>query len=112
MKMLKLSLAAGVAAASLAFTGAAQAQEGSDAFSLAFNIGAATEYVFRGFSQTDEDPQVFGGIDATIGTIGYAGVWVSNVDFLDSTDLEIDLYAGIKPKVGAVTFDLGVIYYG
>ena len=109
MKALKLSLAAGAAAASLGFAGAAQAQD--DDFSLAFNLGAATEYVFRGFSQTDEDPQVFGGIDATYG-IGYAGVWVSNVDFLDSTDAEFDLYAGIKPTAGPVTFDLGVIYYG
>lgn len=80
--------------------------------SVAFNIGAATEYVFRGVSQTDEDPQVFGGVDATLGSIGYAGVWASNVDFGDSTDFEFDLYAGVRPTVGAVTFDLGVIYYG
>ena len=111
MKTLRLSLAAGVAAASLTFAGAAQAQD-DEAFDLSFNVGAATEYVFRGFSQTDEDPQVFGGIDATIGSIGYAGVWVSNVDFLDSTDIEFDLYAGIKPTLGAVTLDVGVIYYG
>lgn len=108
MRTLKLAMAA--AAASLCFAGAAQAQEDSGP-SFSFNIGAATEYVFRGFSQTDEDPQVFGGIDATYG-IGYAGVWVSNVDFLDSTDAEFDLYAGIKPTAGPVTFDLGVIYYG
>jgi uncharacterized protein (TIGR02001 family) len=108
MRTLKLALAA--AAASLCFAGAAQAQEDAGP-SFSFNLGAATEYVFRGFSQTDEDPQVFGGIDATYG-IGYAGVWVSNVDFLDSTDAEFDLYAGIKPTAGPVTFDLGVIYYG
>jgi uncharacterized protein (TIGR02001 family) len=108
MRTLKLALAA--TAASLCFAGAAQAQEDAGP-SFSFNLGAATEYVFRGFSQTDEDPQVFGGIDATYG-IGYAGVWVSNVDFLDSTDAEFDLYAGIKPTAGPVTFDLGVIYYG
>ena len=111
MNALKLSLAAGVAAASLGLAGAAQAQD-DEQFSLAFNLGAATEYVFRGFSQTDEDPQVFGGVDATIGSIGYAGVWVSNVDFLDSTDFEFDIYGGIKPTLGAVTFDIGGIYYG
>jgi uncharacterized protein (TIGR02001 family) len=108
MRTLKLALAA--AAASLCFAGAAQAQEDAGP-SFSFNLGAATEYVFRGFSQTDEDPQVFGGIDATYG-IAYAGVWVSNVDFLDSTDAEFDLYAGIKPTAGPITFDLGVIYYG
>jgi uncharacterized protein (TIGR02001 family) len=54
---------------------------------------------------------VFGGVDASLG-IAYAGVWVSNVDFFDSTDAEFDIYAGVKPAVGAVTFDFGVVYYG
>ena len=51
------------------------------------------------------------GNTATMG-IGYAGVWVSNVDFSNGTDAEYDIYAGIKPTAGPVTFDLGVIYYG
>ena len=108
MRTLKLALAATVAA--LAFAGAAQAQEDSGP-SFSFNLGAATDYVFRGFSQTDEDPQVFGGVDASYGMF-YAGVWASNVDFLDSTDAEFDIYAGFKPTAGAVTFDFAAIYYG
>lgn len=108
MKTLKLALAAAVG--SLALAGAAQAQDDTGP-SFSFNVGAATDYVFRGFSQTDEDPQVFGGVDASMG-IAYAGLWVSNVDFLDSTDAEFDIYAGVKPTLGAVTLDLGVIYYG
>ena len=109
MTTLKIALAC--AACTLALAGAAHAEDAAP-FKLAFNIGANTDYVFRGISQTDEDPSVFGGVDATIGSIGYAGVWLSNVDFGNSTDVEFDLYAGIKPVVGAVTFDLGVIYYG
>jgi len=109
MNKLKVSLLA--AAGSLAISGVAHAQDESPV-SLSFNVGAATEYVFRGVSQTDEDPQVFGGVDATLGSIGYAGAWASNVDFGDSTDFEFDLYAGVRPTVGAVTFDVGVIYYG
>lgn len=109
MKALKLALAA--TAASLALGSAAHAQEASG-LDLSFNVGAATEYVFRGVSQTDEDPQIFGGVDATIGSIGYAGVWASNVDFGDGTDFEFDLYAGVKPALGAATLDLAVIYYG
>ena len=108
MRTLKLALAAAVG--SFALAGAAHAED--EAFKLAFNVGANTDYVFRGISQTDEDPSVFGGIDATIGSIGYAGVWVSNVDFGNGTDAEFDLYAGIKPVVGPVTFDIGVLYYG
>src|SRR5512138_110851 len=106
MRTLKLALVAAVG--SLALAGAAHAADDTGP-SFAFNIGANTDYVFRGFSQTDEDPSVFGGIDATIG-LGYAGVWVSNVDFGNGTDAEFDLYAGVKPTMGPVSFDLGVIY--
>jgi uncharacterized protein (TIGR02001 family) len=89
--------------------GPALAQD--DGPSIEFNVGAATDYVFRGVSNTDENPQVFGGADVTAGLF-YAGVWVSNVDYNDSTDAEIDIYAGFAPTVGAVSLDLGVLYYG
>src|SRR3982751_704951 len=102
MKILKLSLLA--AAATLAIGGVAHAED-APPFKLAFNIGANTDYVFRGISQTDEDPSVFGGVDATFAGIGYAGVWVSNVDFGNGTDAEFDLYAGVKPTAGPVSFD-------
>lgn len=107
MKALKFALLG--AAASLAFGGAAFAQDASDV-DLSFNIGVASDYVFRGVSQTDEDPQIFGGADLTAG-IFYAGVWASNVDFGDSTDAEVDLYVGVTPTLGPVSLDLGAIYY-
>lgn len=110
MRTLKLALLA--AAGALTMGTAAHAEDDAGPVKLSFNVGAATDYVFRGVSQTDEGAQVFGGVDATIGSIGYAGVWVSNVDFLDSTDAEIDVYGGIKPVVGAVTLDIGFIHYG
>lgn len=108
MKLFRIALAA--AAGSLALAGAAQAED-APKVALAFNIGANNDYVFRGVSQTNEDVSVFGGVDATFG-IGYAGIWASNVDFGNGTDGEIDLYAGVKPTAGPVSFDLGVIYYG
>lgn len=101
----RLLAAAGALALS---AGLAQAQ---DAPKLSYNVGVASDYVFRGVSQTDENPQVFGGVDLTAGKF-YAGTWASNVDFGDDTDAEIDLYAGFKPTLGPATLDLGVIYYG
>jgi uncharacterized protein (TIGR02001 family) len=88
------------------------------------NIALATEYVFRGFSQTAQGPAVQGGYDLTCG-IFYAGVWASNLDFagdvpgasFDVTgapydaSIEMDWYIGIKPVTGRITWDLGVIYY-
>ncbi len=106
MKALKIALAA--AAATVALGGVASAEE----LKLAYNLGITSDYVFRGVSQTQQDPAYQGGIDASYG-IGYAGVWASNVDFGTSDpNAEIDLYAGVKPVVGDTNLDLGVIYYG
>lgn len=107
MKVLKLALCAAVA--SVAMSGAAAAQDAP--FDVSFNAGVATDYVFRGFTQTMEDPQVFGGADVTSGMF-YGGVWASNVDFGDETDAEVDLYAGVTPTLGPVSANFGVIYYG
>lgn len=103
MKALRLALCA--ATASFAMAGAASAQD------VAFNLGVTSDYVFRGYSQTDEGPAIQGGVDVSQGVI-YGGLWASNVDFLDSTDAEIDAYVGVKPTAGAVTFDFAAIYYG
>ena len=44
------------------------------------NVGLTTDYIFRGYSQTDEGPAIQGGMDVTW-NIFYAGVWGSNLDF-------------------------------
>ncbi|MBS0489079.1 MAG: porin [Proteobacteria bacterium] len=110
MKTLTTTLLA--AAATAAMSGAAFAQDESP-LDLSFNVGAATDYVWRGVSQTDESPQIYGGVDATVGMV-YAGTWLSNVDFGtgNDTDFELDLYAGIRPQLGPVALDLGIQYYG
>lgn len=79
---------------------------------LTFNLGAATDYVFRGASQTGGRPQAFGGADVALGKLGYAGAWVSNVRLTGRSGLEYDLYAGARPSVGPVALDLGVVRYG
>lgn len=84
---------------------------------LSANVGLTSDYVFRGVSQTAEHPAIQGGMDATYG-IFYAGFWGSNLDFgtnaagtKDKADLELDIYAGITPKLGPIDLDLGVIGY-
>lgn len=80
------------------------------------NVALATEYVFRGVSQTKEGPAIQGGYDLTCG-IFYAGVWASNLDWGGDAagnslaNIEMDWYLGIKPVTGRITWDLGVIYY-
>lgn len=83
---------------------------------FSWNIGVTSDYIFRGISQNRRDPAAQGGFDVTYG-IAYAGVWASDVNFGRNTDgtavanVEVDVYAGIKPVLGPVTFDLGVITY-
>jgi uncharacterized protein (TIGR02001 family) len=93
----------------------AKADEGRK-LAFSWNIGGTTDYVFRGVSQNAADPAFQAGIDVTYG-IAYVGIWGSMIDFGTYADgqkvasTEIDWYAGIKPVLGPVTFDLGVIYY-
>jgi uncharacterized protein (TIGR02001 family) len=75
------------------------------------NIGAASSYQFRGVNQNaKEDVQIFAGADVAYGDF-YVGTWASNVDFGSKANLEIDAYAGFKPKLGPVQLDLGVLAY-
>jgi len=85
-------------------------------FTYSFNIGATSDYVFRGVSQTSNDPALQGGADIAWGIV-YAGVWASRVDFDDAppANAEVDWYGGIRPTwkspFGDMNLDFGVIYY-
>ena len=75
------------------------------------NVALATDYTFRGVSQTDESPAVQGGLDLTYGSF-YAGTWASNINFgTGGANLELDVYGGYKTAVGPVNLDFGVIGY-
>jgi len=105
---MKLAFAsAAVAAALLATAGAAQAQTPD----VAWNVAVTSDYVFRGFSQTDEEPALQGGVDLTFDSGFYAGAWASNVDFGDDTDAEVDLYGGFRTEAGGFALDFGAIAY-
>jgi uncharacterized protein (TIGR02001 family) len=101
--------AAAIMAAQVGLTAKASADE--PVFSG--NVALATDYAFRGISQTDGAPAVQGGFDYSYGTF-YAGAWASSVDFTEffvQGGLELDLYAGFKVPLDAVTLDMGVIGY-
>lgn len=77
------------------------------------NVGFTTDYVFRGFSQTDEAAAIQGGFDYEHDNGFYAGVWGSNVDFNNTLDgsLELDVYGGFSDNIDAFSYDVGAIYY-
>lgn len=79
--------------------------------SFSGNVTLATDYIFRGISQTD-GPAIQGGFDVEFSNGLYAGIWASNLDFGDDADIEVDYYAGyagaFNEKFG---YDIGLIYY-
>ncbi len=79
--------------------------------SLSANIGVASNYVWRGLTQTDGGAAVSGGVDYAHGSGFYAGTWVSNVDFGDGTNYEWDLYAGFGGEAGDIIYDINTVYY-
>ncbi|MCD4668459.1 MAG: TorF family putative porin [Sulfurimonas sp.] len=108
MKSIKLSL---VAALVVTGTTTLSADFLSEVETSA-NVALTSNYVWRGFTQTDDNPAIQGGFD--IGYKGlYAGVWGSNVDFGDDydTSVEIDLYLGYANEISGLTYDVNYCQY-
>lgn len=72
----------------------------------------ASDYVFRGVSQTDNSPAVQLGIDYENKSGFYAGAWASNVDFGDDANAEIDFLAGFSGNFNqSSAYDISYVYY-
>ncbi|GIU08273.1 hypothetical protein TUM4261_14720 [Shewanella sp. c952] len=76
------------------------------------NIGATSNYLWRGITQTDDAVAVQGGIDYSHDAGFYAGTWASNVDFGNETSYEVDFYAGFAGSIGdEFGYDISYLYY-
>jgi len=77
------------------------------------NATLASDYRFRGISQTDKDPAFQGGFDVVHSSGFYAGNWNSNIDalFFSGANLEMDVYGGYKMSLGNINLDFGLLYY-
>lgn len=77
------------------------------AYEMTVNATLASDYIFRGVSQTLEDPAVQAGFDVAHTSGIFAGVWSSNVDFQDrgpsddQADQEVDLYVGYGTELNS-----------
>lgn len=101
--MKKTLLAGVVACAALGASGA----------EISGNVTIASDYSFRGWSQTTRDPAIQGGFDIAGESGLYAGTWMSNVKFGDDASTELDLFVGYGGEFGdsGVSFDVSIIQF-
>jgi len=98
MKKTTLALAMG-----LMISGAANA-------AVEANIGATSNYVWRGFTQTNDDAAISGGVDYSDESGVYVGAWASDVKWVDG--YEFDVYGGYSSETAdGIGYDLGFIHY-
>lgn len=75
--------------------------------------GAAltSNYIWRGFSQTQDDAALSGSVDYSDESGLYAGIWASKVDFADA-DVEVDVYVGMSGDINDdFSWDVGLLSY-
>lgn len=114
--LLAAAVTSAVAAPSIAL---AQAPAPSSPHTLTGNMTIASDYRFRGLSQTFGEgfkfgPAIQGGIDYSHASGFYAGNWNSNVSgntFPNGAGIEMDFYGGYKATFGDFGLDVGTIYY-
>jgi uncharacterized protein (TIGR02001 family) len=113
MKLKKISTLC-IAASTLFAASSAMAWESADgAHSTSASVALSSDYVWRGYSQTDEDWAISGSFDYGHSSGLYVGTWASNVDFGDDTSAEIDIYAGFANEIGdtGIGYDVGILRY-
>ncbi|MGE5154474.1 MAG: TorF family putative porin [Bdellovibrio bacteriovorus] len=85
-RILQSSTAASLGTLMLLLAGPASAE---DPWSISANIGAVSNYMWRGVTQTQDGPAIQGGLDVKHQSGFYAGTWISNVDFNDEGGSQI-----------------------
>lgn len=83
----------------------------ASAVEISGNVTMATDYAFRGVSQTEGKGAIQGGFDADFGNGFYLGTWSSNVSYGNNTQ-ELDVYGGYAFNLSeTVSLDLGVVQF-
>ena len=81
---------------------------------VSYNVGATTDYRYRGISQTRLKPAVQGGVDYAAGAF-YVGAWASTVKWIKDgggdASYELDVYGGYKGEAAGIAYDVGVLRY-
>jgi uncharacterized protein (TIGR02001 family) len=113
--MKKILVSSLIALALGSVSGLAQAQAAAPNSSLSFNVGAVSDYRYRGISQSRLQPAVQGGFDYADKSGFYVGAWASGIKWIKDVggdaSVEVDLYGGYKGALGDVSYDVGYLRY-
>ncbi len=102
-----------ILAASLWMLGTGLSSAGASELTLSGDVTFASDYAFRGISQTEEAPALQGGLSLSTASGFYASVWGSNVDFLAEGTLELDVMLGWSGAINDDwSTDVGIMRYG
>jgi uncharacterized protein (TIGR02001 family) len=86
------------------------AQEESGPISFTGSVTLASDYRFRGFSQSNQNAAIQGGITATHESGLYVGTWASSIGF--AGNIEVDYFAGYATDLNDnLNLDVGITYY-
>src|SRR5437588_11149189 len=84
-------------------------------FDLAVGGGIQSDYNFRGISQSDRGPDVFGYVEPRCNVTKeiqlYAGLWGWSTKLPTTPTGEFDIYGGVRLACGEYVFELGRIHY-
>lgn len=82
-------------------------------FSLSGGAAVASDYRFRGISQTDRRFALQGTLSLAHSSGLYATIWGSSIeDYVAAgADAELDLVLGYRRSFGGTTLDVGLLYY-
>jgi uncharacterized protein (TIGR02001 family) len=114
--MKTMNLTTAVCAAALLAVSVPAFADDTGGFSFEGSVTLTTDYVFRGISQTQNDPAIQGDFKVSHDVGFFGSVWASNVDFDDGaedTNLEVDFTVGFANDVANTPFsyEVGLIYY-
>ncbi|MDX1916086.1 MAG: TorF family putative porin [Methylophilus sp.] len=97
----------------------APAAEPAPPYTITYNVGLYSEYIFRGLTQTGEELALQGGMDFTHSSGFYLGAWASNISWLEddaqyeNSSLELDIYGGYASTFGetGIGYNVGLLQY-
>jgi uncharacterized protein (TIGR02001 family) len=101
----------------LATSSAAFAQTAPAAPEVTYNVGAVSQYRYRGIAQTKGDAALQGGVDYANANGFYAGAWGSTIKWIKEAGsdakgpVELDLYGGYKFEAAGIAYDVGYLRY-